>query len=176
MEGKLLAYDIENPDLADINSIFRCAHSIKGGAGAFGFKQISTITHSLESLLDIMRQGDIKVSKDIIDILLSAADLLNKLVNCAQNDQELDQETVESAKRKIDLISGKYQNKASDQHDIQAQDVATIGELNLYKINFTPKADLLLSGNEPLLLIKELETLGPLTIATDTSKIPDINN
>jgi two-component system chemotaxis sensor kinase CheA len=175
MEAKLLAFDIDNPDLDDINSIFRCAHSIKGGAGAFGFKQMATITHSLESLLDIMRQGDIKVSKEIIDILLGAVDLLNKLVNCAQNDQELDQEIVESAKRKIDLVSGKYQHDAPN-HEPPAQNIEAINGVSLYKINFIPSSDLLLSGNEPLLLIKELETLGQLIIATDTSKIPDINN
>jgi two-component system chemotaxis sensor kinase CheA len=173
MEGRLLVFDMENVDLGEVNSIFRCAHSIKGGAGAFGFKQISEITHSLESLLDIMRQGDIKISREIIDILLNATDILNKLVNCVQNDQELDQEIVTLTKRKIDLISEKYQH---DDEIMPDQETPIINKEIKYKINFIPKSDLLLSGNEPLLLIKELETLGKLTINTDISKIPDIHH
>ena len=61
MEKQLLAVDVSAPDPEDVNAIFRAAHSIKGSAGTFNFADLNDLTHLLESLLDKMRKGLLKI-------------------------------------------------------------------------------------------------------------------
>ena len=58
METLLLALDVANPSMDDLNAIFRSAHSIKGGAGTFGFTDMTGVTHVLETLLDKLRKQE----------------------------------------------------------------------------------------------------------------------
>ena len=60
MEQQLLEIDIESADDETLNSIFRCAHSVKGGAATFGFKDVAELTHQMESLLDKLRRHEIE--------------------------------------------------------------------------------------------------------------------
>lgn len=78
METHLLDLDIEAPDLEELNAIFRAAHSIKGGAGAFGFSDMTETTHILESLLDKLRKGEMAVNSKMIDAFLQSGDLLKR--------------------------------------------------------------------------------------------------
>ena len=76
METRLLGLDLNAPSTEDLNAIFRTAHSIKGGAGTFGFSDMTDLTHVLESLLDRLRKGELAVRSEMIDIFLSAGDIL----------------------------------------------------------------------------------------------------
>jgi len=67
-----------NPEL--VNSIFRGAHSLKGLAGMFGFTDISDLSHSLESLLDHLRLGKLRLDHSVISLLFSSHELLNSLI------------------------------------------------------------------------------------------------
>ena len=71
MEASLLELDVDNPDSEQINSIFRGAHSIKGGSGAFGFVQVAEFTHILETLLDRIRDGVQTIDVDGIELFCS---------------------------------------------------------------------------------------------------------
>lgn len=79
MEMGLLGMQEGTPDPEIINTIFRAAHSIKGGAGTFGFNQISDFTHGLETLLDQMRNGERDVTTESITVLLQSVDLLREM-------------------------------------------------------------------------------------------------
>jgi len=63
-------------DPETINSVFRCVHSIKGGAGAFGHERLQAYTHQYETLLDLVRSGSLDLTPELLDLLLSAFDLL----------------------------------------------------------------------------------------------------
>ncbi|GKS68308.1 CheA signal transduction histidine kinase [Nitrosomonas sp. PY1] len=76
MEACLLRLNANSPDLEDLNAIFRAAHSIKGGAGTFGFVDITETTHMLESLLDKLRKGELEVRSEMIDAFLKAGDVI----------------------------------------------------------------------------------------------------
>ena len=76
MEACLLRLNVSSPDLEDLNAIFRAAHSIKGGAGTFGFTDITETTHMLESLLDKLRKGELEVRSEMIDAFLKAGDVI----------------------------------------------------------------------------------------------------
>jgi two-component system chemotaxis sensor kinase CheA len=70
MEAALLKLNIGSPDKEQVNTVFRVAHSIKGGSATFGFAEIASFTHTLETLLDELRSGKMQVTRGITDLLL----------------------------------------------------------------------------------------------------------
>lgn len=84
MEEALLRLESAPQDEELLNSIFRCAHSIKGGSGTFGLTEVARFTHALESLLDRMRDGAIRATPALISLLLKASDVLTGLVASAR--------------------------------------------------------------------------------------------
>lgn len=80
MEQLLLQVDVANPDNEQLNSIFRAAHSIKGGSGIFGFDALGSVTHVMENLLDKLRQGQLQLTNKMIDVLLDGVDVLKSIL------------------------------------------------------------------------------------------------
>lgn len=80
MEQMLLALDLEKADDEELNAIFRCAHSIKGGAATFGFADVAELTHQMESLLDKLRRHELSPTSAMVDVLLESSDALRGLL------------------------------------------------------------------------------------------------
>jgi len=80
MEQKLLELDISAADDEEMNAIFRCAHSVKGGAATFGFSDVAELTHQMETLLDKLRRHELQPTSQMVDVLLSAGDALKGLL------------------------------------------------------------------------------------------------
>ncbi len=76
MEQMLLALDIGNADDEELNAIFRCAHSVKGGAATFGFADVAELTHQMETLLDKLRRHELAPTTAMVDVLLASGDAL----------------------------------------------------------------------------------------------------
>jgi len=76
MEQKLLGVDIESADDEELNAIFRCAHSVKGGAATFGFTDVAELTHEMETLLDKLRRHELAPTPAMVDVLLASGDAL----------------------------------------------------------------------------------------------------
>ncbi|MBK7529435.1 chemotaxis protein CheW [Piscinibacter sp.] len=76
MEQLLLEVDIEAADDEELNSIFRCAHSVKGGAATFGFNDVAELTHQMETLLDKLRRHELQPTAPMVDVLLASGDAL----------------------------------------------------------------------------------------------------
>ncbi len=80
MEHQLLNLDLDTVDDEELNAIFRCAHSIKGGAATFGFEDVAELTHQMESLLDKLRRHELTPTMPMVDVLLEASDALKGLL------------------------------------------------------------------------------------------------
>ena len=80
MEQMLLNLDIETVDDEKLNGIFRCAHSVKGGAATFGFADVAELTHQMESLLDRLRRHELQPNAAMVDVLLESADASRSLL------------------------------------------------------------------------------------------------
>jgi len=76
MEQMLLGLDLAQADDEDLNAIFRCAHSVKGGAATFGFADVAELTHQMETLLDKLRRHELEPQTRMVDVLLAAGDAL----------------------------------------------------------------------------------------------------
>ena len=80
MEQLLLELDIEAADDEELNAIFRCAHSIKGGAATFGFSDVAELTHQMETLLDKLRRHELTPTAPMVDVLLQSGDALKSML------------------------------------------------------------------------------------------------
>ena len=108
MESLLLELDVDDPDSDMLNAIFRAAHSIKGGAATFGcFGHLADTTHLLENLLDFVRDGEMELRQDLIDLFLETKDILSDQVAAYRNGEDPDEDTYQR-------ISGRLRQIAKD--------------------------------------------------------------
>ncbi|EFH1077814.1 chemotaxis protein CheA [Escherichia coli] len=90
MEQHLLVLQPEAPDAEQLNAIFRAAHSIKGGAGTFGFSVLQETTHLMENQLDEARRGEMQLNTDIINLFLETKDIMQEQLDAYKQSQEPD--------------------------------------------------------------------------------------
>ncbi|MDN3378537.1 MULTISPECIES: chemotaxis protein CheA [unclassified Pseudoalteromonas] len=172
MEAELLNLVPGEEDSETINTIFRAAHSIKGGSGTFGFDSVAEFTHVLETLLDEVREGKRTLTTELVNLLLKSVDCLRALLSALQAEQALDlSESIELRKQFEKILA------LDDTPSTQANTITdTVVEVNTYQIDFKPHHHLFKTGNEPLYMISELAELGDLEIVAFHSEVPDITD
>lgn len=176
MEERLLELDQDNVDNETLNAIFRCAHSIKGGAGAFGFARIAEFTHILEAVLDNMRAGKIFPSQEIVDVLLESGDILKKMIETVESGQTVATDFGSRIQEELHRIaSGEGISISQSNPSGATQDLHEQSSNHFYNIGFVPGEHFFSSGNEPLLIIKELATHGKIEVEADLSKLPSFD-
>ena len=104
-ERLLLGIEIDNPDVEELNAIFRAAHSIKGGAATFGFMDMTEITHVLENLLDKIRKNEMALTAEHVDAFLAAKDVLKMEVDGHRLGSDVDQDQVADVKMMLNSLS-----------------------------------------------------------------------
>lgn len=169
MESTLLNLDAGAADPEAINSIFRAAHSIKGGSGTFGFMELANFTHVLETLLDEMRNGKRQVSQTLVELLLQAVDGLRALVGAAQGGEAADADDISALQTELQAQLGQTCAEAASVAMPSAAVVAG------WKIEFRPHPEILCTGNDPLRILRELAELGELQVRLDSSRLPEWN-
>ncbi|WP_299797779.1 chemotaxis protein CheA [uncultured Shewanella sp.] len=175
MESELLKLDINEPDDESINTIFRAAHSIKGGSATFGFTQVANYTHLLETLLDEIRDGRRQMTSEHQDILLLSVDLLRNMIDALMRKVEFDDPLLSQLEKRFtqELEQG---SGITDKNDIIESDTAPASnELN-WQIDFQAGTDILRCGNDPLLMFTELKQLGELTVKLADEEYPDFTD
>lgn len=186
MESGLLDLD-KGTDIEEINTIFRAAHSIKGGGASFGFMEVSDFTHIMETLLDEMRDGRREVTRDGVDLLLKSVDILRGMVNAARDETDNDQASVDDIKLKLEaMLAGTTTETTVETSTVSSSEknndttvaCETTGSahndnsITDWAIHFRPHAGILQSGNEPGRIFRELKQLGEFQLNTDISCIP----
>ena len=165
METGLLALEGGQLDPEIINSVFRAAHSIKGGAGTFGFNTIADLTHVLETLLDELRAGKRALEPAAVDAMLSSVDVLRALLREVEHGQPADPQAVQAVTARLEAVLSGQTTPATT---TKVEDETPDG----WQIGFAPSPSLFMSGNDPLRIIRELETLGPLEVAARAQRLP----
>lgn len=165
METGLLALEGGQLDPEIINSVFRAAHSIKGGAGTFGFTTIADLTHVLETLLDELRAGKRALEPAAVDAMLSSVDVLRALLREVEHGQPADPQAVQAVTARLEAVLSGQTTPATA---AKVEDETPDG----WQIGFAPSPSLFMSGNDPLRIIRELETLGPLEVAARAQRLP----
>ena len=181
MEEALLRLDAGTPDLELINTIFRVAHSIKGGAATFGFGEIASFTHTLETLLDELRGQRMKVTAALSDLLLRSVDVMREMLRAQQGKQPVDVQRVTDLQFDLEVVVAQKGNgaaTAAPPAPVPATAASTPAPATeaargtLYRIVFRPFLHLLARGNDPLRMFRELRDLGDLQVTADVSALP----
>ena len=105
MERLLLNLDVANPSSDDLNAIFRCAHSIKGGAATFGFTHMTELTHVAESILDRARTGTLQLRENMVDAFLETKDVLKSQLDAYRQEHPIDTATLEYMVAKLNSLT-----------------------------------------------------------------------
>ncbi len=176
MEERLLKLDEGVSDKEQLNAIFRCAHSIKGGSGAFGLDAIMQFTHVLEALLDKMRDGSLLPTREAIDILLKSADIVTQMLEAAKNNQPIADNFGGDILIALQaLTNGAPVTMVAPAATAIAKPEAAQGDSH-YTISFKPHEELFASGNDPILVLRELGRLGKIQVNADISRIPPLES
>jgi two-component system chemotaxis sensor kinase CheA len=191
--------EIGLPDIRDgsgsddtINAVFRSVHSVKGGAGIFGFEDLVKFAHVFETVLDAMRSGKLIATQEIVDTLLQANDVLTDLIAMSRKGEAIPPDFGTECRHALEHIlhanspGGESENSDDPApadfegidfvpvrvDDFDAPDAGN-GERE-YSIVFRPNPDLLKQANEPLYIIRELRKLGTLDLVVETQRLPSL--
>ncbi len=161
MESGLLNLDLGAADPETMNTIFRAAHSIKGGGATFGFTEISEFAHHLETLLDEMRQGTRVVTREAVDLTLQSVDCIRAMIDCIGSG-DIDTSHAAELEKQLTTLLANDGNGAESTSDgasaaVPAENQSTVVS---WQIQFKPEPAMLKSGNDPLRILRALKTLG----------------
>lgn len=180
MESGLLELDVGEADVELINTIFRAAHSIKGGSGTFGFEAVAEFTHVLETLLDEMRDGRRQVTEEAVSLLLTSVDVLREMMIGIRDDDPADEERVHSVETQLKALYGSGADgagEASASSEDSASEPAASSEKAAvagWKIHFRPHEHLLKTGNDPVRMLDVLGSLGDLSVSLVSEVLPPL--
>ena len=174
MESSLLSLD--TGDTEAINTIFRAAHSIKGGAGTFGFAEVSDFTHDVETLLDELRNLRQPITADIVNLLLQAVDVTRALIAATQEGPAVDQDMIGAVQIKLQqAINGELDTACEPEAESQPV-INTLSASRQWQIYFKPAKTLLQQGHEPGFMLDALQQLGNTEIQAFSEELPQLTD
>jgi two-component system chemotaxis sensor kinase CheA len=182
-ERYLLTLEDQPDDTELLNSIFRCAHSIKGSSGTFGFSDVAHFTHGVETLLDRVRNGKIAINSELVQLLLESLDQMRALIDVARGEAESAPDgsallaRIEAAA--AGTISEPGSQSAGSKQSASSSDMcepkSDAAPLQTVEALIYPGPNTLRQGMDPTRLIKELLGAGEVkSIVCDDSKLPPL--
>ena len=153
-----------------IHALFRAIHSIKGGGGVFGFARIVALAHSMETLLDLMRDGAVPSDPARVMLVLRGADILADLLGAERSNGTvpagIEDGLVADLAEALDGHGGPQAEAAQEAGPRTAAG---------WRIRFAPQPALYRNANDPLLLVRDLRRLGPVEVVADLSRLPALD-
>lgn len=183
MEAALLKLTLGAPEPELIGTIFRVAHSIKGGSATFGFTEVASFTHTCETLLDELRANRMQVTRHITDLLLKSVDVMRDMLRSMQQKTPIDAQRVADLQFDLELsIAQKNATPAAAPAPVAAPaaaaavDAASPVAAHRWRISFRPYPQLFVHGNDPLRMLRELAEVGDLTVKLDGQALPTLDH
>ncbi len=173
LESALLDLNENRDDTELVGRAFRALHTIKGSGAMFGFDAIAAFTHNIENAFDQIRNGCLRATPELISLSLAAVDQIKAMLEEGSGQDSGSTATTAQILEKLRGLTG-----ASEAPVMPTPAAAVTGAPVLagtthdWHICFRPGADLLRTGANPLLLLRELRQLGTLQVKADTSAIP----
>lgn len=179
LEAALL--DLEKtPDDSDlVGRVFRAMHTIKGSGAMFGFEDVASFTHDIETVYDRVRNGELAVDGNVISLTLSACDRIRRMVAAPGESSPEEEAAAEGIRAFFKGLSAATGDRGPAAAPSPCVDGPTVqpgqdGEEITYRIRFRPARNIFASGTNPVLLLKELAGLGRCAITAHTGDIPSL--
>lgn len=164
-----LEKDVHNEEL--INEIFRIFHSIKGSAGVVGFDDMAHFAHGIENVLDRVRQGELKISKNLISLVLESIDILKNFIEFHFGGPQVNHAKIEKIESSLNRFKGVAEEKEFQMEE--KKEHKKVKKFRYYGLHLELRDDIFQRGQDPLLLIQELADLGSFdSIRSNVSRIP----
>ena len=185
LEASLLELNENRGDTELVARAFRALHTIKGSGAMFGFDELAAFTHKLENAFDEVRNGRLTVSSDLVDLSLAALDHIKVMLEESAGRGAADGTSAAKILAKLQQLTGKQEAQSEplspaslppapsgtgNQHK-ESQDK---GATRDWRIHFSPGPDLMRTGTNPLLLLRELRQLGVVRLTTSMAAIPPL--
>lgn len=182
LEGRLLSLEAD-PSPEQVDNIFRILHTIKGSGAMFGFEPLSRFTHHFETAFDLVREGKLSMSKELIDVALDSRDYMGALLEANGHDErinelegsDLTKSLIKRITDQIALADGASVAGAEASEQTQVEAGGKTAE-RLVRIKFKPDPNALRNGTRPDLLIGELAELGEISVRHDESDVPSLED
>ena len=170
MESGLLNMQDGAADDELVNTVFRAAHSIKGGSATFGLSEVAEFTHHMETLLEEVRAGKRAVASTLVDVLLESVDCLRAMLAASKGGDAHDPNRAKMLGERMGKMLGTAPGHPVNTGTVtDAQGAShTVG----WRIVFRPHAHLYRTGNDPVRMLRELAELGGFKVECDTSRLP----
>jgi two-component system chemotaxis sensor kinase CheA len=171
-EAALLGLEEAPGDVELLNRIFRSAHTLKGNSAMLGFGEIARFTHALEDLLDHVRKGQRRLNPAVVDTLLASEDIVRSLVDRAHRGAPASAADAADVERVLAELREHLHGAGTP---APATDTVVAAQRRLYEVRFTPPADVLRRGIDPLTLLRKLTACGEvLRITPDLRALPPL--
>ena len=173
LESSLLSLEDNPNDKSNIEQVFRVMHTLKGNSSMFGMTKIAEFVHDLETIYDQIRQGEMQLSKEILNKTLASFDHLNKLIFDSELEVQSNQDNHTRLISEIRMFINKtdgVKNSMAGEADLSADDVDKI-EPKTFHIYFEPNSLIFLDGSNPLYLVSELASLGKSIVVPHFKKM-----
>jgi two-component system, chemotaxis family, sensor kinase CheA len=176
LEQALLDLENDHRNFELINLAFRAFHTIKGGAGMFGFTELTEFSHEVESLLDRVRNQELEITEELIGVLLDIGDFISTTLDDVRFSRE------QKTQAKIFLTRLNLLDHSSVQiesnFDSSVSNIQNNGakgsnaDKGVYRINFAPDRNSFRSGLDVTPILKELNQIGLCFVSTHTKNLP----
>jgi two-component system chemotaxis sensor kinase CheA len=176
METSILELEQRPEDMELMNAIFRAAHSMKGNSGCLGFDEINSFTHTMETVLDRLRNGETDASQNVVSTLLESVDCVKALVASASVGTKCDHPVTDTLTKLQGLLGDEGENGGTGARESALSSADTLdGPVStLYRVLFTPGVDTMRCGIDPMnSLIVSLDEIGTvLRSDIDSAALP----
>lgn len=173
MEATLLSLDLAAVEAEDLHSLFRAAHSIKGNAGTFGFPQVASFTHQLESTLEPVRQGIRPMTSELRELLLQGVDLIRSHLHHARQEEPLPAKEQQAQAALVAKLQEGDGPTAAAPSAAESKPAASTGSPG-FSIRFEAPLDAFRRGVNLERLFRDLGKLGTLQSWADLTRVPSV--
>ena len=175
LEAALLELNENRADAELVGRVFRALHTIKGSGAMFGFEDLAAFTHNLENAFDQVRNGKLEVSSELVDLTLSALDQIRAMLEQGEPGAPIaDPASCAEILAEVRRLTGKSESAQINKGQLAPLPVPASGGMHEWYIRFAPGPEMMHSGANPLLLLRELKQLGGLSVKASMAAIPPL--
>jgi two-component system chemotaxis sensor kinase CheA len=169
LEGSLLELEETPDDQPTIDRVFRALHTIKGSSAMAGVDSIASFVHQVENVYELVREGELAVTRELIDLTLVAKDQLRLLVAALNGAGSVDSELLDETTAAFSQLL-----PASAVATPPSASAVEHAETCTYRIRFRPDLDAFRKGLNPMFVLRELRQMGECLIVPQLDAVPDL--